>query len=354
MTARPHEFHSRLRRWYRAHGRHDLPWRQTADPYAIWVSEVMLQQTQVKTVRERFYFPFLKRFPTIEALAGAELQEVLTLWQGLGYYTRARNIHRAAQELSTGVMPEDLESLQKLPGVGRNTAHAIAAFAFRRPVPVMEANVKRVLSRVFALEQPGDKALWERAEAVMDKKNPFDYNQAMMDLGALLCTPVAPDCPACPANGICQGKNNPTAYPQKKTKKTLPVVRQKIVVFYDGYGRIFMQPREGDFLHGLWQFYETELTNKIIHFNNKKYEVNVESKLGFVTHAYSHFRLEAEVYAQAVDEVPGGKTLTEIAVLPLSRTEKKILALLRNHENRLLGHEVRQEPALLEAATASA
>lgn len=185
------KFHARLHTWYRQHGRHHLPWRNTDDPYPIWLSEVMLQQTQVQTVLERFYFPFLERFPNIAALAAAEEQEVLKCWQGLGYYTRARNLHKAARIVQS-TLPETVEALHQLPGIGRNTAHAIAAFAFRQPVAIMEANVKRILCRIFALEKPSEAELWQRATELLDTHNPFDYNQAMMDIGAGVCTPDAP------------------------------------------------------------------------------------------------------------------------------------------------------------------
>ena len=177
--------HQKIRDWYQKHGRHDLPWGMTDDPYAIWLSEVMLQQTQVGTVLERFYSPFLRRFPTLESLAEAPLDDVLKMWEGLGYYNRAKNLHKAAQIVvdmhqkeqqngqthrSAPTLPSDIDILIKLPGIGKNTAHAVAAFAFREPVPVMEANVKRILCRLHKLESPTDKILWERAYELVDKK----------------------------------------------------------------------------------------------------------------------------------------------------------------------------------------
>ncbi|MCF6207297.1 MAG: A/G-specific adenine glycosylase, partial [Sulfurovum sp.] len=163
--------HRQIREWYAKNGRHDLPWRTTDDPYRIYLSEVMLQQTQVKTVLERFYFPFLEKFPTLKALGSAPLDEVLKAWEGLGYYNRAKNLHKTAQLLIqkgqvqgiAPTMPENIDSLVKLPGIGKNTAHAIAAFAFNKPVPVMEANVRRILCRIHRIKTPNDKKIWELA-----------------------------------------------------------------------------------------------------------------------------------------------------------------------------------------------
>src|SRR5471030_2980369 len=170
-------FHQHLHQWYNLHGRKQLPWRTTDDPYAIYISEIMLQQTQVKTVLERYYFPFLQRFPTLAALTAAPQDDVLNAWQGLGYYNRALNLHKAAKRCGEQ-LPGTAEALMSLPGIGRNTAHAIAAFGYRQPVTVMEANVRRVLSRIFALSCPDEKTLWDKAGALLDKGNPFDYNQA--------------------------------------------------------------------------------------------------------------------------------------------------------------------------------
>lgn len=163
--------HRQILEWYHQNGRKALPWRNTGNPYHIYVSEVMLQQTQVKTVLERYYFPFIKRFPTLKALGNAPLDDVLKMWEGLGYYTRAKHLHQTARQISK--MPETIEALMKLPGIGKNTAHAIAAFAFKQPVPVMEANVKRILCRIHKLKTPSEKQLWEHAYALIDKKKSF-------------------------------------------------------------------------------------------------------------------------------------------------------------------------------------
>jgi A/G-specific adenine glycosylase len=322
-------FHQKLQDWYQQQGRHHLPWRNTEDAYAIWISEVMLQQTQVKTVLERFYPPFLERFPNLQTLAEANLQDVLQLWQGLGYYSRAKNLHKAAQIMvaeGRNTLPADPKALITLPGIGRNTAHAIAAFAFHEPVAILEANVKRVVARIFAIKQPDDKTLWEKAESLLNHENPFDYNQSMMDLGSIICTPKAPSCLICPANEICQGKDNPQSYPQKKQKAKSPTRKEIILLYKDKHNRYAMRPRETRFLHGLWEF--PSIPADSAEFDGEP--ISTQNKPGEVSHAYSHFKLEAEVFLQDGRELKGWewKTKKEITELPLSRTEKKILKLL--------------------------
>jgi len=309
------QFHQKLQRWYAAHGRRDLPWRNTRDVYAIYLSEVMLQQTQVETVRTRFYPQFLKNFPTLGALAKASEKDVLSAWQGLGYYSRARNLHKAAQACK-GALPKTVEGLLALSGVGKNTAHAVAAFGYHHPVPVMEANVKRVLCRIFALEKPSEKELWEKAEALLDANNPFDYNQAMMDIGAGVCTKRAAKCVECPASEICEGKKTYEAYPQAKKKKTVPVRRKNILVMMDREGRVASTPRTTRFLHGLYHFTEQEAPPP----------AHAE-KLGYISQSYSHFTLEAAVYVVRTNSAQP-YSIKQLHALPMSMAEKKILQLL--------------------------
>jgi len=312
------DLHTHLDDWYRTHGRHDLPWRRTADPYAIWVSEIMLQQTQVKTVLERFYFPFLQAFPTLQDLADADLDDVLKKWEGLGYYTRARNLHRAAR-LCAPRLPRSVTELAALPGIGRSTAHAVAAFAYHTPLPILDANVKRILLRFFAMEQAADKALWEAAHALFDAERPFDYNQAMMDLGALVCTPKAPLCRNCPLHSGCRGSHDPLAYPAPRTSRRLPVRRRTIVVYRRG-GRYGLTQRTGRFLHGLWGFAEFESCDTAL-----------LTPLGTVVQKYSHFTLEAGVFLAPEDfETPESLVWherREIAALALSAADQKVLVL---------------------------
>jgi len=315
--------HKKIRNWYTKHGRTDLPWRNTDDAYPIWLSEVMLQQTQVKTVLERYYFPFLEKFPTLEALGMAPLDKVLKMWEGLGYYNRAKNLHKTAQILSEqgharGVapaLPSEIDKLIALPGIGKNTAHAVAAFAFRQPVPVMEANVRRILCRIHGMEDANEKALWQIAYDMVDKENPFDYNQAMMDIGATLCTPKAPRCEICPFESICQGKNDPQRYPTKK-RRTVPTREQHIMLnVYNN--KLSLIQREGKFLHGLWGFLATEVP------------LCAAEYIGEVTHTYTHFKLKCKVYLyDAPDESEDHYfTPQQIHKLAISKVDEKILNL---------------------------
>lgn len=322
------DFHKRLRHWYGMHGRKDLPWRNTRDPYHIYLSEVMLQQTQVKTVLERYYHPFLKRFPTLSSLAQAKRAKVLKAWEGLGYYTRAANLHEAAKR-SAPALPQTVDALMALPGIGRNTAHAIAAFAYRQPVPVMEANLKRVLCRIFAIRQPNDALLWEKAHALLDSKNPFDYNQAMMDIGATVCTKRGTACSTCPATSICSGKTAPHLYPTPKTKKQPPLRKKTIVVFTHGKNYV-VQQRTSKFLQGLYGFMEYEADISDILFQKRMYKLHKKHHIGSITQSYSHFTLQAEVYKLPLAAAPAGTCygLQALAKLPLSRADSKILQLL--------------------------
>lgn len=323
--ARVRTFHQTLMRWYETHGRHDLPWRTTDDAYHIWISEVMLQQTQVATVRERFYPPFLKKFPTIESLANAPSEAVMKAWEGLGYYSRARNLHKAAQTLTTRAkadrknkasLPSDVSSLLALPGIGRNTASAIAAFAYHQPVAILEANVKRVVARIFALKTPNDEQLWTGADALLNPAHPFDHNQAMMDLGAMICTPKNPACPQCPANMICEGQSAPELYPQKKAKKAVPIRHVTITVREDASGRFYLEQRRDNLLSGLWGFPQTPSESR---------------STGDITHVYSHFKLVGHVRFERVADhknVENWLTRAQIKALPLSTLDHKILALI--------------------------
>jgi len=315
--------HKNIQIWYKAYGRLELPWRTTTNPYHIYLSEVMLQQTQVKTVLERYYFPFLKKFPTLKALGESPLDDVLKMWEGLGYYNRAKNLHKTAELLTQqgqtrGVaptLPSKLEELIKLPGIGKNTAHAVATFAYKKSVPIMEANVKRILCRLNKLETPTDKELWKIAYELVDKENPFDYNQAMMDIGATLCTPKNPDCEACPLSDICQGQNDPTLYPAKK-KRIVPT-REQNIILYVYNNKLSLTQRKGKFLHGLWGFAHTEVP------------LCASEYIGDVTHAYTHFKLICKVYVY--DEIDAEQnnyfTSKEIRKLAISKVDDKILKL---------------------------
>jgi A/G-specific adenine glycosylase len=214
--------------WQRRHGRHDLPWQNTRDPYRLWLSEVMLQQTQVTTVLD-YYGRFLARFPDVRALAAAPLDDVLALWSGLGYYSRARNLHRCAQAVVAehgGAFPRSAAGLEKLPGIGRSTAAAIAAFAFGERAAILDGNVKRVLTRVLGLGDDlavaaHERALWHAAEALLPARGIERYTQGLMDLGATLCSTRSPQCDVCPlaADCVARREGRPERYPVK-TRKT--------------------------------------------------------------------------------------------------------------------------------------
>jgi A/G-specific adenine glycosylase len=217
--------------WQKKHGRHDLPWQNTQDPYVVWLSEIMLQQTQVVTVRE-YFARFMQRFPTVVDLAAAHVDEVLGLWSGLGYYSRARNLHRAAQDvvaLHGGAFPRSAEALQTLPGIGRSTAAAVASLCFGEPVAILDGNVKRVLTRYLGFADDlslsrHEKTLWVTAQTLLPTRDVQrampHYTQGVMDLGATVCTPKKPQCSACPlqSNCVAHAQGEPERYPVKTRK----------------------------------------------------------------------------------------------------------------------------------------
>lgn len=252
-------FSQRLVKWQRRHGRHGLPW-QVKDPYRIWLSEIMLQQTQVVTVAD--YYPrFVSRFPDVAALAAAPQDEVLSLWQGLGYYSRARNLHKAAQQVVNdfgGRFPDSREALETLCGVGRSTASAIAAFAFEQRETILDGNVKRVLCRVFAQDgHPADKVferqLWRLAESLMPSENSDmpAYTQGLMDLGATVCKRSKPVCGQCPMSDICLAKqqNRVDELPRKKAAAAVQTLPMYWLVLRDSNGAVWLRKRPAK---GIW------------------------------------------------------------------------------------------------------
>lgn len=258
----PDSFAGRLIRWQLECGRHSLPWQGTRDPYAIWVSEVMLQQTQVSSVIP-YYQRFMASFPDVASLAGVPVGDVLTLWSGLGYYSRARNLHRAAcviMEQYSGVFPQDAATLQRLPGIGRSTAAAIAAFAFGERGTILDGNVKRILARYFGISgYPGEKSveerLWQLAESLLPAEESnhqivVSYTQALMDLGALVCARSRPRCQYCPLQADCIAcQNDLTAdLPVPKPRKTLPV-RETVHLILLDQERILLKKRPAS---GIW------------------------------------------------------------------------------------------------------
>ncbi len=251
------DFAARLLDWFDRHGRHDLPWQQQKTPYRVWISEIMLQQTQVSTVIP-YYERFMARFPSVDTLAAASQDEVLHLWTGLGYYARARNLHKTAQRIVAqynGEFPGTQSELEELPGIGRSTAAAIIAICSNQRAAILDGNVKRVLARVFAIEGwPGQtatsKALWQIAETLTPETRVADYTQAIMDLGATLCTRSKPSCEVCPFNHDCQAQQlgRIADFPGKKPRKALPV-RETVMLLIEHDGSLLLQQRPTE---GLW------------------------------------------------------------------------------------------------------
>jgi len=315
--------HDSLHLWYLKNGRHTLPWRNIDDAYKIWVSEIMLQQTQVKTVLERFYFPFLDAFPTLQDLAEASEDEVLKKWEGLGYYTRARNLHKSAK-ICQDSLPLTVKELVSLAGIGQSTAHAIAAFAYKTPVPILDANVKRILYRLFATTKANEKELWKMAYSFFDETRPYDYNQAMMDLGSSICTAKLPLCQACPFTQVCEGKDSPLLYPEKKVKKATPI-RKKHIIIHEHQNKLALKQRETRFLNGLWGFSEFEVDKDIFYTHT----------LGDISHTYSHFKLQAQVHLhQDYIEAHEWFSLEELENLALSTADHKALQLYKKTKNQ--------------------
>ncbi|MCK9380989.1 MAG: A/G-specific adenine glycosylase [Sulfuritalea sp.] len=251
------DFAERLIRWHKSHGRHDLPWQNTTDPYRVWLSEIMLQQTQVATVIP-YYLRFLERFPQLADLAAAPVEEVMALWSGLGYYARARNLHaaaRAVMEQHNGLFPRDPDVIARLPGIGRSTANSIATFCFGAHAPILDGNVKRVLCRAFGIEGfPGsgavEKRLWTLAAELMPARNGAIYNQAQMDLGATLCARGKPRCEACPLAEPCVARttDRTAELPQAKPRREIPQRHATLLVLLDG-NRVLLETRPPS---GIW------------------------------------------------------------------------------------------------------
>jgi A/G-specific adenine glycosylase len=301
-----------LLNWYQDHAR-SLPWRDNPDPYSVWISEVMLQQTRVETVLP-YYERWMARFPTLASLAGASQHEVLSAWEGLGYYSRARNLHRAAQivldELD-GQFPQDVKSLRHLPGIGRYTAGAIASIAFGKDEPALDGNIRRVLSRIFDVRQParskeGEALLWHLAASHLPAGRAGEYNQALMDLGSLICTPRQPDCAACPLNKTCLANSLgvQAERPVKPAKKSIPHhIVSSAIIHRAEQVLIAQRPQQG-LLGGLWEFpggkiepgedLVTGLKREIC--EELGVEIEVGAAYGVYQHAYTHFRVTLHAF----------------------------------------------------------
>jgi A/G-specific adenine glycosylase len=307
------KFRAQLLEWYQESKR-QLPWRTIDDSYAIWVSEVMLQQTQTRKVLE-YYARFLKKFPSVKALARVELDEVLKVWEGLGYYARARNLHRAAKEIvaqHNGKIPRSYEELRKVQGIGPYTAAAVASIAFSQPKAVVYGNVIRVISRLYLIDSnPKQKqakaSIAQYAEKLLDRSAPGDFNQAMMELGATLCTPRKPKCMFCPVSEFCaayQQLDDPARLPVKPPPKVLPHYNIAAGLIWDE-GYIFIDRREENgLLGGLWEFPGGKIEDSETPQEAVKREIRAALDLDVevgdffmeVKHAYTHFKITLHVY----------------------------------------------------------
>ncbi|MDJ1181070.1 A/G-specific adenine glycosylase [Roseofilum sp. BLCC_M91] len=350
-----------LLHWYDDAGR-VLPWRKEQDPYRIWISEIMLQQTQVKTVLS-YYDRWLQAFPTLETLAQADLQQVLKLWEGLGYYSRARNLHRAAQQVMAehqGIFPQQLEQVLSLPGIGRTTAGGILSAAFNQPISILDGNVKRIFARLTTLPKPPGKAqkqLWQLSDAMVDRENPRDFNQALMDLGATICTPRAPKCDRCPWMSHCLAyqTRTPTYWPMRETPPVRPHKTIGVAVIWNHQGQLLIDRRlDKGLLGGLWEFPggklepgETlpECIKREIQ-EELAIDIEVGDHLITIDHAYTHFRVTLNVYncrycsgtPQAIEcQEIRWVTLEELDQFPFPKANLKIIQALRDRGVPQLG-----------------
>jgi len=314
-------FAGRLVRWQRQHGRHDLPW-QGADAYRVWLSEIMLQQTQVATVVP-YFLRFVERFPDLVALAAAHEDEVLALWSGLGYYSRARNLHRAAQQVMSrfgGALPAQFESLQELPGIGRSTAAAISAMAFHQRHAILDGNVKRVLARHGGIAGwPGEgkveAELWRLADVRLPEADVALYTQAMMDLGATVCTRARPRCDACPVHSDCLAFLNDQveALPTPRPKKSMPERRAVFLLAQCGDDILLEKRPPTGIWGGLWSLPQFESAEEAMAFCQRVgMDVRHDFELPAFVHTFSHFRLHihplrADVGSKALQIEEGGR-----------------------------------------------
>ena len=286
----------RLLAWYQRHGRKDLPWRTRITPYRVWVSEVMLQQTQVATVIP-YFERFMDRFPDIESLAAGDRDEVLHLWTGLGYYARARNLHRAAR-IANGALPDTATGLMALPGIGRSTAAAILAIGFGERAVILDANVKRVLTRFHALQgrPANERSLWRHADTHTPPEHAGDYAQAIMDFGATHCRRSSPLCDACPLSGRClaYARNLQHVLPAPRPRKTLPVRAVHVLLLVDPEGAVLLERRpDGGVWGGLWSPPELPTEADIAARGREWGAEGVSPRtLPVVRHSFTHFHLD--------------------------------------------------------------
>lgn len=347
----------RLLHWYQRHHRM-LPWRATSDPYCIWVSEVMLQQTQTKTVLS-YFDKFITQFPNVQCLAASDLQDVLKAWEGMGYYARARNLHRAAKIIVSehnSKIPDNWTSIRRLPGVGDYIAAAVLSIAYNQPCAVVDGNVKRVLARLYKIKAPvnkssSDKTFKAAGKGLLDLGRPGTFNQAVMELGATLCNPKSPACNNCPLQSFCRAfKDNLVAeYPKRIKPPPTPLHHIAVGVVYKNNRMLITRRKPEGLLGGLWEFPggkvakdespESACVREIMEEVNLN--VNVVSYITRVKHAYTHFKIHLDVFA--CQYISGNVklngpvdfrwiTLQEIDQFPFPKANHKFIPLLNDIE----------------------
>lgn len=308
-------FSAKLLSWYDSHGRKHLPWQQAITPYRVWLSEIMLQQTQVDTVIP-YFNRFVERYPELKDLAEAPLDNVLHLWTGLGYYARARNLHRCAQQILedySGHFPSQLEQLAALPGIGPSTAAAITSIAFQQPTAILDGNVKRVLARYHAVAGwPGQstvaKQLWQYAHQHMPQQRCRDYTQAIMDLGATLCRRAKPDCPQCPLRRDCLAHNqgDPLDFPGKKPRKRLPIKTLQMLIIQTPGGDIFLEKRPPSGIWGgLWSLPELDIERDAADYVAQRHgTLSKYQDQALLRHTFSHYHLDIQPVLLVLKRTP--------------------------------------------------
>ncbi len=297
---------SRVLAWFDRWGRRDLPWQHERTPYRVWVSEIMLQQTQVSVVIP-YFERFIRAFPDVSALAAAELDQVLALWSGLGYYARPRNLHRAAwiiRDRYDGILPKTIAELQRLPGIGRSTAGAILSLAANQPHPILDGNVRRLFARLFAIEGwPGQGSvlnqLWALAEQCLARDRPGDYNQGLMDLGSLVCTRTRPQCPACPLADLClaHAQGRQSELPAPRPRQALPTRSTNLLVIRNPEGAILLERRPSvGIWGGLWSLPELDAPDALAAWCIDQLGVGCKRivKLTERHHTFTHYRLRMQ------------------------------------------------------------
>jgi A/G-specific adenine glycosylase len=347
-----HPLTAKLLRWYAGHAR-DLPWRHTQDPYRIWVSEIMLQQTRVETVTP-YYLRFLATFPSVRTLAKAHADEVLKIWENLGYYSRARNLHAAAKRIVArwgGTIPPNMKDLLSLPGIGEYTAAAILSIAFAQPVAAVDGNASRVISRLFAFRRPLGSSESRRqirrwADPLLSKKCPGQFNQAMMDLGANVCTPRNPSCPRCPLRRLCKAKGSglQAKIPVSQERPILPQKHMTAAIILDRKKRLLLVRRPGSgLLGGLWKFPGGEtgvkeaVEESLVRTVREELGISIRTvkAIASIKQVYTHLHVTFQVYRCATvhgrPESRQGQawkwvSSEDLRRLALSKAERKILA----------------------------